>query len=764
MNWIKTRRRSLFFKIFTSFLAVILLFGLFYAAIFRIFRGGLEQEIIQNNQSHISNTAERFSTHLERIGTLLFELHHEQDLMTFNRQLLRDGIQDADYLKAKEVISTLRNHVYNSLFFLEDIIIHFQQSGVTLNKSGSSSANYIFNAAYRSDTYPLDYWQQAEHGEFFHLLPSADFSRGAGSSSATLLPYTFHYPGSSYQLVAMIDIGRAAQSFFGQEPDLTLAILDQDDRLLYAYGEGMSKNAVPSFPPGVRSLKQDGMYYFKSTRGDGLTYISAAPYTHITGQLQRLTFYMLVIFMISLLVALLTSLYLSRRLHSPVKHMLSRVLDRTPVQQDSGDNQAESRNGRVWEFDLIQSRIRDLRQEKDEVVDVLSRQQAVLTNYSYMNKLKNINTDISEWNDFLAGEGSYHIVYYDIRFRSLLEHEPPLRPSRAVRQLLEHIHLLASESFTDAHTFQMEKHEVVSVLKGADAGLLHTFLQQIKHTLNEEKNYYLVNICISPAVMDTSEFDQAYHDVRSLSPQALLLEETQLIYEKRKLPDLAGLSVEQERQLLKALQSGELDVCIKLVDTLLNDWFEQGAGIVQYRQLCDQLSDKLLGAVEALAPQAPVLADLQEHGHQLNTCQTLPEYKERFRLMLEKACTYMAERQDSCNEPLVALFMEIIQNQYAEELSLDYLSEKMNLTSPYLSAYIKEKTGMNFSEHLQGIRMEKACELLLGTSLTVHEISQRVGYQNITSFNRSFKKVTGMTPGAYRREQVIQEHKSGSRA
>lgn len=108
------------------------------------------------------------------------------------------------------------------------------------------------------------------------------------------------------------------------------------------------------------------------------------------------------------------------------------------------------------------------------------------------------------------------------------------------------------------------------------------------------------------------------------------------------------------------------------------------------------------------------------------------------------------------------MFMNIVHNQYADDLSLDYLSAKLNLSSAYLSVYIKEKTGLNFSDHLLGIRMNKAKELLACTDLTVNEISQRVGYLNITSFNRTFKKAVGMTPGAYRRQHVVQTHASGS--
>lgn len=87
----------------------------------------------------------------------------------------------------------------------------------------------------------------------------------------------------------------------------------------------------------------------------------------------------------------------------------------------------------------------------------LNRQNAILTNYSYMNQLKNINTDLSEWNDFLADGGSYQLVYYDIRFRISENGSMPLDRERAVRHLLDYIHLLTKERFHANHTFQMEK-------------------------------------------------------------------------------------------------------------------------------------------------------------------------------------------------------------------------------------------------------------------------------------------------------------------
>ncbi|SHE13007.1 Uncharacterized HTH-type transcriptional regulator ypdC [Chlamydia abortus] len=83
---------------------------------------------------------------------------------------------------------------------------------------------------------------------------------------------------------------------------------------------------------------------------------------------------------------------------------------------------------------------------------------------------------------------------------------------------------------------------------------------------------------------------------------------------------------------------------------------------------------------------------------------------------------------------------------------MDSVADSLNISSNYLSILMKEKTGINFSEHLNNIRIRKAKELLESTSLSVQEVGIRIGYRNVTSFIRMFKKITGLTPGDYRKQ------------
>ena len=58
-------------------------------------------------------------------------------------------------------------------------------------------------------------------------------------------------------------------------------------------------------------------------------------------------------------------------------------------------------------------------------------------------------------------------------------------------------------------------------------------------------------------------------------------------------------------------------------------------------------------------------------------------------------------------------------------------------------------TGIDFVTYLNMVRVEKAAELLKGTSLKITDIALRCGFDNVRTFNRVFKEVTGTTPSAF---------------
>ena len=107
---------------------------------------------------------------------------------------------------------------------------------------------------------------------------------------------------------------------------------------------------------------------------------------------------------------------------------------------------------------------------------------------------------------------------------------------------------------------------------------------------------------------------------------------------------------------------------------------------------------------------------------------------------------------DACTDARMIEIMNYVQANYID-ITLDDLAEKFFLSKPYLSKYIKEKSGMTFGDLVKKIRRKKAKALLKSSNMTVENIAMSVGYQNVEHFNRLFKKAYDMTPMQFRTQK-----------
>lgn len=99
--------------------------------------------------------------------------------------------------------------------------------------------------------------------------------------------------------------------------------------------------------------------------------------------------------------------------------------------------------------------------------------------------------------------------------------------------------------------------------------------------------------------------------------------------------------------------------------------------------------------------------------------------------------------------PAILAFLDA--NYGNQDLSLTMVADKFEISVPYLSSLFKASAGVNFSNYVEGVRIEKAKGLLKNTSMSVGEIAAATGYGSTNSFSRAFKRVTGDSASEYRR-------------
>jgi AraC-like DNA-binding protein len=91
-----------------------------------------------------------------------------------------------------------------------------------------------------------------------------------------------------------------------------------------------------------------------------------------------------------------------------------------------------------------------------------------------------------------------------------------------------------------------------------------------------------------------------------------------------------------------------------------------------------------------------------------------------------------------------------VQDRYAEELSLPELASRFGLNPSYFSRLFARHTGTPLFEYVNRIRIQKSCLLLKRSALSILEIAFSVGYNNLSHFNRYFRRIMGESPREYR--------------
>lgn len=132
------------------------------------------------------------------------------------------------------------------------------------------------------------------------------------------------------------------------------------------------------------------------------------------------------------------------------------------------------------------------------------------------------------------------------------------------------------------------------------------------------------------------------------------------------------------------------------------------------------------------------------------------ELKEWFIGKISQVCSNIRNKQAEHSVGIIENAKEYIDSNFSKDISLEDVSQRVNISPYYFSRIFREETGQTFIEYLTGIRIERAKELLREQRYTMKEICAEIGYSDPNYFSRSFKKNVGVTPTEYKEEYTGQ--------
>ena len=95
-----------------------------------------------------------------------------------------------------------------------------------------------------------------------------------------------------------------------------------------------------------------------------------------------------------------------------------------------------------------------------------------------------------------------------------------------------------------------------------------------------------------------------------------------------------------------------------------------------------------------------------------------------------------------------------LNKRYTQRVSLNEIASYTAMNPASFCRYFKENTGKTLKEYILDMRIGYACKLLAVDRLNISQISLECGFETITHFNRSFKRITGITPTEYKRKML----------
>lgn len=138
----------------------------------------------------------------------------------------------------------------------------------------------------------------------------------------------------------------------------------------------------------------------------------------------------------------------------------------------------------------------------------------------------------------------------------------------------------------------------------------------------------------------------------------------------------------------------------------------------------------------------------EQYDAMLRLLATFAEHLALISQSLEPVSPPMAEPEDQ----VVRRAKKYIRERFQQRITLDEAAQVVNSSTRHFCKVFKQATGITFTDYLARIRVEKAKHLLQNPHLRVSEVAFETGFDSISQFNRSFKRITGMSPTQFRSE------------
>lgn len=764
-----SRRKSV---IFTWMLSYILVFMIPMAAFLLCmlnFVDTLRQEVSYSNSVILKHVSSEMDNLISDVESLCGEITLSPEVQRLFNAKDFSGISQYNLYAAVDFLARLslaRTSTEDFYLYLSNLDI------VATNASYQRSDNY-YNIYIEETGIDKDDWDSIlkgrYRGEQFCTLEYEDLWGNEIRKIAIIFPlFSSNSTGAYTNLIVFVDESAFVSSQNWRTGRENILIMNTSSEILYNFSE-IPVESLPAYGD-----LHEGQLLTSTVDGENMTissinssvkgwkYLSITPTRIYDGPIHMVEQTLLVSLLLCFLIGGITSNFLIRKNYSPIEKILESLEEKV--------RPSDMRNN---EYQYINQAISDLKSEKQNIENEAERQKDLLRSSVIFRLVENrdrlyeITPDTLKQYDITFVPGIFFVLIYSVNSSAgpFLTNNENLESSDKYRitfLILKNIteELLANDGMK-SYVFHTDN--LIGFIVNSSSAQPDIIFQRVADCLNQVDAFVEEHFQISfrhscsNAFSSWQELPQAYRQALEVLEYQKTLGLDQIIFyhdvEEKTESTSLYYPTEQEVRIENAICCGEGEQAYSLLQEIIDYNLKHHVNPESMRYLMMMIAGTILHSVGSLDEDIRSKIPLQTLKGIFEK-ESLPQNRMRLQECIDQItqAIHTVREKDAAGktQSLYKKAKKYVDEHYMDEnLSVGMIAEEFGVHIVHISRVFKEMSGDNLSNYIQQVRLKKAKELI-GSGQTMEKIARAVGYNNVRTFIRAFKKSEGITPGKYK--------------
>lgn len=756
-------RQRVFSRFLFSYIILVLITimvsSIAYMEAFKI----VEADARDRNKIMLKQSMDIIDHQLIQIDKITMQIALSQDIIDLAR--LNKPLKSADNLKFRNLIDNIQQYTINDNL-LSAFYVYLNNSDCIITSETLYEPELFYKRAVRYDDMEYEYWKTSIlksefNGEYLPARPANFSVSSLSEKKSKVITYIRSIPldyqrkqegnivalineESIQKLVAGVSQKEGSWTYIADARGNVISILGRENR-------DIEKYIISAADSGSIERSIDGQKYlitYVKSNHNNWMYVAVVPLKEVMENLNYIRNVSVFIILCASVVGMLAALLLSHRNSKPITNMFNMMKQFTGAEHEKGIN----------EFQYINKSLSELINNNARLKDTMDKQRPLIRQAFFERLFKG---EISNTNELNALLSHLDIKAEATKYLILIMHvyNEDLVISDEVARQLDIAKVFLKETISE---YLAGKGLIYDIDEKKSALVLYFYNNDEQVCID---NTNMITSGIHNALLNTAGI-KVYFSAGSFYGSFLELsksfEEARQAYQYRGIDNDQYLywfndikspkntfyySVDIETRLFNCVKSGDL----KEANKILDDIFYEN---VEVRKLSTYMTNYLVyqmrGTVIRLIGSLDIGFNIEEIAD-LDGSTTISEVFSILKGIYGRMCGAIEAQRKSRNHRLIDRIIQYINDEYTDSnLGLTSVAVQFGFTEGYLSHFFKDQLNENFLTYLENLRMNKACELLRNTNVSISDIALKVGYNSDQAFRRAFKRVKGASPTSYR--------------